>query len=394
LVNWLGPIFIGLIIVGAVLLHLSLSSLGGEQLSGPRSIFQAVNAVTLTGFPVPLGVDQYAPFGQIVMFILTVTGSTLILFAGGLAVARIARLTYSPAQLLTGAIIAQAAAILIGAEMLWDGDRTFYQAAFQSACAFGNSGLSIGKLPGSLDWQTHAVLMPWAFLGGLGLPVLMDVVRTFIFRRPLSDYCRNTLVLAGLGYLAGFALLVLIQLADPNFTGWSDPEAWRQLLANSSILSIDSRTAGLPLVSLDVAGRMAQWVVVILMGVGACSGGTAGGLKLGTVARLWRGTRNVLGERDPGRATGVAAVWLCVYVLMVFATLLLLLRANPQLPGDQLLFDSVSAISNVGLSRHEITGVPATYYCLSAAMIMGRLMPIFILWWMAETTPRATSPVG
>ncbi|MEZ0266728.1 MAG: hypothetical protein ACAI43_18525, partial [Phycisphaerae bacterium] len=56
------------------------------------------------------------------------------------------------------------------------------------------------------------------------------------------------------------------------------------------------------------------------------------------------------------------------------------------LGGDQSLFLTVSALSNVGLApdRVTLTGIPL--YLLSAAMFAGRIIPLLILWWMADST--------
>ncbi len=81
-------------------------------------------------------------------------------------------------------------------------------------------------------------------------------------------------------------------------------------------------------------------------------------------------------------------------MLIVAVGLLLLLWQVPQMPADQLLFLSVSAASNVGLSHDTLSLVLAPLYTLCLVMFLGRIGPVLVLWWMAETTPDADLAVG
>ena len=64
------------------------------------------------------------------------------------------------------------------------------------------------------------------------------------------------------------------------------------------------------------------------------------------------------------------------------------------LPADHVLFLAISALSNVGLSHNLVQLSPAGPFILSAAMLAGRMTPLLILWWMADTTPEADVAVG
>jgi Trk-type K+ transport system membrane component len=58
----------------------------------------------------------------------------------------------------------------------------------------------------------------------------------------------------------------------------------------------------------------------------------------------------------------------------------------PQVPSDQLLFLSVSAAGNVGLSHDALSLVVGPLFTLSLLMIAGRALPLLVLWWTAEST--------
>jgi Trk-type K+ transport system membrane component len=72
----------------------------------------------------------------------------------------------------------------------------------------------------------------------------------------------------------------------------------------------------------------------------------------------------------------------------------MLLWAEPQREGDRLLFLAVSALSNVGLSHDPVSMTSAGLDVLLAAMLLGKLVPLGMLWWMAATTREAEMPVG
>jgi Trk-type K+ transport system membrane component len=64
------------------------------------------------------------------------------------------------------------------------------------------------------------------------------------------------------------------------------------------------------------------------------------------------------------------------------------------MPADQLLFLSVSATSNVGLSHDALSLVTWPLGTLSILMLLGRAVPFLVLWWMAETTDGAETLVA
>jgi trk system potassium uptake protein TrkH len=356
-------------------------------------MFMAVNAVTLTGFSEAVRVSDFKLLGQLAVFCLTVAGSIVALFVAGLAVSRVARRPYAWPLLLKAAVLVELAAILLGTWFLCDQDRNWWQAAFQAAAAFGNAGAYIGNLPSPGAWQTHLILLPWSMLGGIGLPVLVDLFYRVTKRQPLSAYSITAIRLAALAYLIGVAFLMVLQLADLPIDQWTTG-AFRTFLTDSSVLSIESRTLGLPIVAIDAARHTVQWGLLLLMAVGGLPGGTSGGLKITTIAELYKGIRGALAGRPIGRSTAIAATWVAMYAAIVFVTVILTLRTDPRLPGDQLLFDAVSAVSNVGLSHHEMSASAASMFSLAAAMLLGRLTSTFVLWWLVDTTPAAELPVG
>jgi trk system potassium uptake protein TrkH len=379
--------YLGFVVFGFLALQLPGVRVAGQEMGFRRAVFAAVNATTLTGFQLDVGSSHAA--ADVVRLVLTVGGTLFTLIAGGLAVVRIAGLGYSDGQVAAAAGAAVLVATLGGGAFLIDADRGLTAALLQAASAFGNSGLYGGRLPGVLDWQTHGVLLPLAFAGALGVPVLMEAFERVTGGRRLSPHSGTVLVLAAGAYLAGFALLALLHGVSPaQHAGAGD---WRHTLALASTFSIDARTAGLPFELAGAFTRPAQWALIALMIVGGSPGGTAGGVKTTTLYHLATGVRDNLRGRALPRAFGIAGCWVAMYGAIVAVGFLLLLGSEAGDTPDRLLFLAVSAASNVGLSHDPVSITGNGLFTLSALMLAGRLAPLAVLWWMASAA-RDDSP--
>ena len=126
--------------------------------------------------------------------------------------------------------------------------------------------------------------------------------------------------------------------------------------------------------------------IMLLMMVGASPAGTGGGLKTTTLYELCTLPIRLLRREPLSRTTGIALTWFGIYMIALLFFQILLLWAEPEMPGDRLLFVTISALSNVGLSHDTVTMTRSSLVLLSAAMFFGRITPLLILWWMSDTT--------
>ena len=175
--NWAFPVYMGLMLLGFYLIRQN-GFLTGTR-SGVRALFFAINAGTLTGYEQNPGVGGLAFFGQVVVLVLMIVGTLFTTIVGGLAVKRIIRSRFSDDQVIYAAVIALAAAVILGTPGLVTGDRSageaWFRGCFLATSAYGNCGLFLGALPDRMSWMTHGVLLPLTALGGLGIPVLMEM---------------------------------------------------------------------------------------------------------------------------------------------------------------------------------------------------------------------------
>jgi Trk-type K+ transport system membrane component len=364
--------------------------------SGVRALFFAINAATLTGYEQNPGVGGLAFFGQFMVLVLMIVGTLFTTIVGGLAVKRIARLRYSDAQVIYGSVIALGVALVLGTPPLVSPDRSateaWFHAGFLATSAFGNCGLFIGALPSQMSLLTHCVLLPLTVLGGLGVPVLMDVVSAVFGRGAMSKHSRDVLSTSAWLYVIGFLVLWGLNLAGARERPTVESEV--EAATSSSVISVESRTGGMPIVAVHDLSQSAQWALLVLMAIGASPGGTGGGLKTTTVLELVRGTRRLLAGQPAGRAFGVAVMWVGIYAAIVLGGVMLLSFINPAAAFDGTLMNAVSGASNVGFTLSGVPDVKNVMYAHCAIMLLGRMTPIMILWWVADTMPEVETAVA
>jgi trk system potassium uptake protein TrkH len=386
---WLAGAFWLMLLAGFVVLRLPGATIRGNEMSVERAVFTVINAASLTGFQQAVALDEYGASGQICVMALTVGGTLFALIAGGILVARAIRLPYTSNQIVLATLWTYVMAVGIGAAMLVEPGRSLIAAASQSASAIGNSGLFLGRLPGVADWRTHLGLMPLALIGGWSIPVIMELADLLFQKRKLSLHASTVLTLSAVLYLLG--LIALVPWHDLFTHGDSAVAA---AMGGGSAMSLNSRTAGFPLVVIGQMARPAQWLLILLMMIGAAPGGTGGGMKVTALFHLVRGVRRSLG-REPGlRITGIAAVWVVAYLAIALATLMGLLATLPELPADRLVLLAFSAVGTVGLSNDPVSITGPGLMVLSAAMLLGRIAPLLVLWWTVRTCDDADVAVG
>ena len=379
----LGAAYLLLIAIGVVVFLLPGATIKGNAFSFERSVFTVVNAITLTGFQQSVPLDDYGPTGVACVFALTVVGTLFALIVGGIGVSRLLRLPYDDTRIIVAALYTCVVAVSLGAAIIAEPGRGLIASATQAASALGNSGLYLGRLPNVLEWRTHLALMPLVFLGGLSIPVLLELADLIFQRRPMSLHTRTVLAASAALYLFGLILL----------SPWTRADA-TTALATGSALALDARSGGLPLISLGGLPRFAHWTLIVLMLIGAAPGGAGGGMKVTALFHLFRGTRRALARQVGLRITGVAAVLIMSILLLLLATTLALLAALPELPADRVFFLAASAISLCGLSHDPVAFEGPANYILSAAMLLGRAAPLLVLWWAVRTTDDADVAVG
>jgi trk system potassium uptake protein TrkH len=442
-------------------------------LNGHDALFTATSAACVTGLVVvDTGLD-FTPFGQAVILVLIQAGGLGIMLFGSVAamlmgknlslrhhqslgvvlpseqVGELGRLAVF-VILLTLTIEAIGAASLYpmfaqargplgtplsAAQALWF-------SVFHSISAFCNAGFSLygrnlmagvnetaWNTPLRDYWQVLGVMAPLIVLGGLGFPVLQDVLRwlgsmvcragnrfryrsvtlfTAPVRRKLSLHSRVVLITSGVLLLLGAVVLLAVEeppgpppgvvgrTADGNaqLNDWQSTE-YPQRIRRAVFQSVTARTAGFNTVDMAQLSDAGKLWMCMLMTIGGSPASTAGGMKTMTFAlllvTLWSQLRHRQEVETLRRSVAVSvihkAVTVAVLYLLLVGTVALALSVamRPGYAFIDLLFEACSACGTVGLST-GITPLLSTAgkYVIIVGMFAGRLGPLTLL--LALTT--------
>lgn len=417
-----------LVLLGTVLLMLPGMS-NGRPLTLMEALFTSTSAVTVTGLTVVTTSTTLTRWGQIVVLLLVQAGGLGAMFGLALALRLARRRVSLPDRLALsaslglekpGAILKLVRRVLYGI-LLIEGlgalflylhwrlsgvvpaeDALFY-AVFHAVTAFCNAGFDLfaglSRYPRGVPGDTLSLLIMGAliFVGGLGIPVLSDLLQRRRGRR-LALHTRLTLWAVTALVLVGWIGLFIPE-TRPQGVLHGDP--LEQQLVHTWFQSVSTRTAGFPgFEDFDNLVPESQILVTALMFVGTAPASMGGGITTGAfvvlLLALWgyaRGQPHVQIARRTiasGTVRRAAAVLTTSIVVVVFATWLILLTHD--LPMNTVLFEVVSAFATVGLSL-GITGDLNTFGRLVIVVMMfwGRLGAVTLVVAIAQ---RAAQPQG
>ncbi len=402
--------FAGVIGVGTVLLALPLSKQGAGGVGLLTALFYSTSAVCVTGLGTVDLPTTFSTFGQVVILALVQVGGFGIMTFTSLIALVIARRLGLRTRLLASAesgvvqhgdlrrvlkgvvvftVLCEAvltlilSARLLSREGLGFGD-ALWQGGFTAVSAFNNAGFSLWS--DSLvrfvgDWVVTLAVAAGIVVGGIGFPVVSDLVRNRFSRSGWSLHTKLTLSVTGLLLVLGTVAVLGFEYDNEQTLG---PLGLPGKLLAAFFGSVTARTAGFNSIDYGHAEGETLFVTDMLMFVGGGSGGTAGGIKVATFAVVMlmviseaRGDRHVtvFRRRVAAHAQRQALVIAFLGVnAVVFATLALM--ATSDFPLYQSLFESISAFGTVGLST-GITGQldAAGQSILIALMFVGRIGP-------------------
>ena len=422
--------FAATIAVGTVLLSLPVASAMGERVAPVDALFTATSATCVTGLIVLDTGRDFSLFGQVVILILLQLGglgimtfsvSLLLAVGGSISKSREVVMRDMLDQESIGDVMVLIRFILVvtfvleaaGAVALFfclgaHPDHgytagTFYEAVFHSVSAFCNAGFSVYN--DSLETfagrpSVNGVMSALIVIGGLGFPVLRDLLLTVRGRRlraglppRLRTQTKVVLATSAVLLVAGAAVFYV---ADAGHT-LRGPSVGDRLLA-SWFQSVTARTAGFNTVPIGRVGQGALVLLMALMFIGASPGSTGGGVKTTTAAVLWqamvsafRGRREVeVFQRTVPRAIvrrAVALVVLSVLVIVLATIALMTWGEAPAAAGnpeglkpagfEDYLFEAFSAFGTVGLSTGATRQLTqAGKLIVTALMFVGRLGPL------------------
>ena len=373
--------FAGVILLGALLLMLPISTTGGNVTPFNETLFTATSAVCVTGLVVQDTGSYWSTFGQAIILaliqigglgVVTVAASFALLSGRKISLMQRSTMQDAISAPKVGGIVRLTRFILRGTfliELLGAlamlpvfcrdyGWRGVWMAVFHSISAFCNAGFDIlgteSNLYPSLTGYAgspviNVTIMLLIVVGGIGFLTWDDICEN---KWQLHRYRMQSKVI-----LVTTGLLIFLPAVFFFFSDFSALPAENRLLA-SFFQSVTPRTAGFNTVNLSAMSGASQGVMILLMLIGGSPGSTAGGMKTTTLAVLLsnaaatfrqRDSAQFFGRRVDGSAVKTAATILTMYLALFFSGGVFI-SVYEDLPLSSCLYEAASAVGTVGLT--------------------------------------------
>ena len=389
--------FLGLILLGALLLMLPIAS--KERVVTPflDTMFTATSAVCVTGLIVKDTATYWSAFGQgIILFLIQIGGLGVVMMAvlfttlAGKSVSlsvrgmmqdtvtapRIDGIVKITGFIFKGTLLVElAGALLMMPVMITKfGARGIWMSIFHSISAFCNAGFDLMGTPESKfqsltsfasDPYMNVVIMLLIVIGGIGFLTWEDVVKHKFHFRKYRLQSKVILVTSG--------VLILLPAIWFFFTEYNELGMKDRVLL-SLFQSVTTRTAGFNTGDYAAMSGKGIAISVFLMLIGGSPGSTAGGLKTTTVAVLVanivavfkrRENPRMFGRRIDDSAIKSAATLVMMYTL-IFLVAAMFISAIEGISMSDCMFETASAIGTVGLT----VGITPTLGTVSHVILM------------------------
>ena len=373
--------FVGVILLGALLLMLPVSTTEGCITPFNETLFTATSAVCVTGLVVQDTGSYWSGFGQaVILALIQIGGLGVVTVAASFALLSGRKISLMQRSTMQDAISAPKVGgvvrltqfilrgtfliELLGAAAMLPvfcrdyGWRGIWMAVFHSISAFCNAGFDIlgteNNLYPSLTGYTgspiiNITIMLLIVIGGIGFLTWDDICEhKWHFHR---YRVQSKVILAITGFL------IVMPAAFFFFEDFSALPTGTQLLV-SFFQSVTTRTAGFNTVALSAMSGASKGIMILLMLIGGAPGSTAGGMKTTTLGVLLANAVATFRQRDNAqffkRRIDCNTVKTASTILTMYLTLFfgggIFISVYEHLPLSDCLYETSSAVGTVGLT--------------------------------------------
>ena len=373
--------FAGVILLGALLLMLPISSVEGVVTPFDQALFTSTSAVCVTGLVVQDTGSYWSGFGQAVILLLIQTGglgvvtvAVSVFMLSGRKISLMQRSTMQDAISApkVGGIVRLTKFILrgtfliegIGAVLLLPvfcrdfGIKGIWMSIFHSISAFCNAGFDIlGTVDNTFvslsgyagNFWLNIVIMLLIIIGGIGFLTWDDVYTNKLrFKR----YRMQSKII-----LLTTAILIFVPAIFFFVCDFGQVSIGKRTLL-SLFQSVTTRTAGFNTINISEMNETSKAVMIFLMLIGGSPGSTAGGMKTTTFAVLLLNAiatfRNQENAEAFGRRLEYHVIKNAATITLLYCALFFLggsvISIYEELPLLDCLFEAASAVGTVGLT--------------------------------------------
>lgn len=301
--------FASVILLGAIILMLPVSSAEGVITPFNQTLFTSTSAVCVTGLAVLDTGSYWSVFGQVVILLLiqigglgVVTVAVSVFMLSGRKISLMQRSTMQNAIsahkvggivrltkfILKGTLFIEMAGALALLPVFYHdfGRKGIWMAVFHSISAFCNAGFDILGTPANPfpsitayaeNPIVNVVIMFLIIAGGIGFLTWEDIC---INKTHFRKYHMQSKII-----LVTTALLIVLPAVFFFFSDFTHLSVGKRLLA-SAFQAVTPRTAGFNTMDISKMTEVSKAMIIILMLVGGSPSSTAGGMKTTTFAVL------------------------------------------------------------------------------------------------------------
>ena len=397
--------FIAVILIGALLLMLPVSSKAGIITPFNEALFTSTSAVCVTGLVVQDTATYWSWFGQgIILVLIQIGGLGVITIAVSFALLSGRKISLMQRSVMQEAISAPkvggivrltgfvlkgtflveftAAFIMMPVFVKDFGAKGIWMAIFHSISAFCNAGFDLmgtenAKYASLTSYISHPLInitiMLLIIIGGIGFLTWEDILKN---KYRIKSYRMQTKVI-----LTTSLLLILFPAFFFFFRDFADMPM-KERIFSSLFQAVTPRTAGFNTTDLTTMTEDGLGIVIALMLVGGSPGSTAGGMKTTTLAVLIANAlacfrrkedAQMFGRRIENSTIKNAATIFMMYIVFFFGGAIVI-SAVEDLSFSTCLFETASAIGTVGLTLGITPGLGViSQIILMILMFLGRV---------------------
>lgn len=397
--------FAAVILIGALLLMLPVSSKAGVMTPFNEALFTSTSAVCVTGLVVQDTATYWSWFGQgIILILIQIGGLGVITIAVSFALLSGRKISLMQRSVMQEAISAPkvggivrltgfvlkgtflielvAALIMMPVFVKDFGAKGIWMAVFHSISAFCNAGFDLMgtenvKYASLTSYVSHPLInttiMLLIIIGGIGFLTWEDILKN---KHRFKSYRMQTKVI-----LTTSLILILFPALLFFFRDFADMPMQERVFS-SLFQAVTPRTAGFNTADLNMMTEAGLGIVIALMLIGGSPGSTAGGMKTTTLAVLIANTlasfrrkedAQMFGRRLEDSAVKNAATIFMMYIVFFFGGAIVI-SAVEGLPFSTCLFETASAIGTVGLTLGITPGLGVvSQIILMILMFLGRV---------------------
>ena len=415
--------FASVILLGAIILMLPVSSAEGVMTPFNQTLFTSTSAVCVTGLAVLDTGSYWSVFGQVVILLLiqigglgVVTVAVSVFMLSGRKISLMQRSTMQNAIsahkvggivrltkfILKGTLFIEMAGALALLPVFYHdfGRKGIWMAVFHSISAFCNAGFDILGTPANPfpsitayaeNPIVNVVIMFLIIAGGIGFLTWEDIC---INKTHFRKYHMQSKII-----LVTTALLIVLPAVFFFFSDFTHLSVGKRLLA-SAFQAVTPRTAGFNTMDISKMTEVSKAMIIILMLVGGSPSSTAGGMKVTTFAVMISVAAAVFQKRQNGcffgRRIDDDTVKNAATVFFMYISLFLLggiaISKLENLPLVTCLYESASAVGTVGLTLGITPELGAiSKLILIAQMYIGRVGGLTLIFAILPATKNTLS---